>query len=57
MLIFTSDRSRQEQQIVMYNFFPPTNSRAVYFLVIWPNDSDREIIVFVKSEQNIVFLE
>jgi hypothetical protein len=29
--------------------------QAVYFLVISPNNNDRDIIVFVKSAQNIVF--
>jgi hypothetical protein len=68
-LILTSDRSLQEQQncyvpffrniIFISVFYLPINKRAVFFLVIWPNDSDREIliIVFAKSAQNIMFLE
>jgi hypothetical protein len=44
-----------------YNFhfsiFPPHKLTSCYFLFIEPNDSDREIIFFVKWTQNIVFLE
>jgi hypothetical protein len=51
-------------EIHMYNFhfsiLPPINyelSIYSYFLITWLNNSDREITVFVKPVQNILFLE